>query len=115
MHIPTREEHVSMNLGQAVAVCLYELARNMIGSRKPVIGRELDSTGPATAGELERMTSLLIDSLRASGYLGQRPVAAKEEKIRRMVRRLDLSFSDAEMWQGMLRQIVWKLTHKKSE
>ena len=27
MHIPTREEHTSMNLGQAVAVCLYELAR----------------------------------------------------------------------------------------
>ena len=28
MHIPTREEHTSMNLGQAVAVCLYELVRS---------------------------------------------------------------------------------------
>ena len=28
MHIPTREEHISMNLGQAVAVCLYELVRD---------------------------------------------------------------------------------------
>src|SRR5271167_2943427 len=27
MRIPTREEHGSMNLGQAVAVCLYELVR----------------------------------------------------------------------------------------
>src|SRR6202163_1014013 len=27
MRIPTRDEHGSMNLGQAVAVCLYELAR----------------------------------------------------------------------------------------
>ena len=27
MRVPTRDEHVSMNLGQAVAVCLYELAR----------------------------------------------------------------------------------------
>jgi tRNA/rRNA methyltransferase len=26
LHIPTRPEHESMNLGQAVAVCLYELA-----------------------------------------------------------------------------------------
>src|SRR5271166_982287 len=25
VRIPTREEHISMNLGQAVAVCLYEL------------------------------------------------------------------------------------------
>jgi tRNA/rRNA methyltransferase len=28
MRIPTREEHGSMNLGQAVAVCLYEIVRN---------------------------------------------------------------------------------------
>ena len=28
MRIPTREEHISMNLGQAVAVCLYELSRD---------------------------------------------------------------------------------------
>src|SRR5579862_2172681 len=28
MRIPTREEHISMNLGQAVAVCLYELIRD---------------------------------------------------------------------------------------
>ena len=27
LHIPTRDEHLSMNLGQAVAVTLYELAR----------------------------------------------------------------------------------------
>ena len=27
MRIPTREEHGSMNLGQAVALCLYDLAR----------------------------------------------------------------------------------------
>ncbi len=33
MHIPTRKEHVSMNLGQAVAVCLYELARGAGASR----------------------------------------------------------------------------------
>ena len=28
MRIPTREEHGSMNLGQAVAVCLYEIMRS---------------------------------------------------------------------------------------
>src|SRR5271167_3779196 len=28
MRIPTREENISMNLGQAVAVCLYELIRD---------------------------------------------------------------------------------------
>jgi tRNA C32,U32 (ribose-2'-O)-methylase TrmJ len=65
---------------------------------------------PAAAGDLERITSLLLDALRLGGYLEPRPGAAKEEKIRRMVRRLDIAAGDAELWLGMLRQIVWKLT-----
>jgi len=112
IHIPTREEHTSMNLGQAVAVCLYELARgtNAAGSRaqsKSV--PKSDKLKPASAGDSERITTILIDALRESGYLEQRPVSAKEEKIRRMVRRLNLSDSDAEVWLGMLRQMVWKM------
>src|SRR5260370_35592505 len=35
LRIPTREEHCSMNLGQAVAVCLYELARDPPPDSKP--------------------------------------------------------------------------------
>jgi tRNA/rRNA methyltransferase len=33
MRIPAREEHSSMNLGQAVAVCLYELVREAKAAR----------------------------------------------------------------------------------
>jgi TrmH family RNA methyltransferase len=112
MHIPTREEHTSMNLGQAVAVSLYELARspaktsNRTKSKTVFKTKELQ---PAAAGELERITAMLIDALRASGYLGERSVAAKEEKIRRMVRRVALSSADAEIWLGMLRQMLWKM------
>jgi TrmH family RNA methyltransferase len=110
IHIPTRKEHVSMNLGQAVAVCLYELERDAGESRS----RGPDKAGIkkdklASAGQLERITTMLIDALRTSGYLGQEPVAAKEEKVRRMVRRLDLSAKDAEVWLGMLRQMLWKM------
>jgi tRNA/rRNA methyltransferase len=119
IHIPTRKEHVSMNLGQAVAVCLYELARGAGASRshgpeKPATKRSPGKAAAiedklASTGELERITTILIDALRTSGYLGQEPVAAKEEKIRRMVRRLDLSAKDAEVWLGMLRQMLWKM------
>src|SRR5271169_454266 len=35
MRIPTREEHISMNLGQAVAVCLYELVRDAKAAQRP--------------------------------------------------------------------------------
>lgn len=115
LRIPTREEHASMNLGQAVAVCLYELARIIdVGGKQPKIPprHDKDSDRPATSGELDRITGLLVEALRASGYLGQRPVAAKEEKIHRLVRRLNLSLEDAETWLGMVRQIVWKLHQK---
>ena len=119
IHIPTRKEHVSMNLGQAVAVCLYELARGTYASRgrspeKAAAKRDQGKDAAieeklASAGELERITTILIDALRTSGYLGQKPVAAKEEKVRRMVRRLDLSAKDAEVWLGMVRQLLWKM------
>lgn len=111
IHIPTRQEHVSMNLGQAVAVCLYELARGASGTRSRALGSGLkaEKIKRATAGELERLTVTLMDALRTSGYLGLGTSAAKEEKIRRMVRRLDLSADDAEVWLGMLRQMLWRM------
>lgn len=118
MHIPTRKDHVSMNLGQAVAVCLYELARSAGASRSRSPGKAAEKRGPgkvaieeklASAGQLERITTMLIDALRSSGYFEQQQVATKEEKVRRMVRRLCLSANDAEVWLGMLRQMLWKM------
>ena len=112
MRIPTREVHGSMNLGQAVAICLYELVREAPtteGAKK----RERNSRGNelhrAKAADIERLTMLLYDVLRTSGYVKPRVAHATEEKVRRMLRRLDLSAVDAELWLGMLRQIQWKL------
>ena len=103
MRIPAREEHRSVNLGQAVAICLYELARD---SRAV---RPAEKPKPAAAAELERIAAVLLDALRSSGYLKPRPPALTEEKVRRLIRRLNLSAPDAELCLGMLRQIVWKL------
>ena len=103
LHIPTREEHRSMNLGQAVAVCLYELAR------KPRGAAASSEKLPAAAREVEQITAVLLDALRSSGYLNPRAAAPTEDKLRRLVRRLDLTAADAEVWLGMLRQILWKL------
>jgi tRNA/rRNA methyltransferase len=116
LRIPTREEHGSMNLGQAVAVCLYEIARTAkaptrTGKTKPgaFAAAKPWKGSPATAAETERITTLLLEALRASGYLAARPSSPADEKVRRMVRRLDLSASDAQVWLGMLRQLVWKI------
>ena len=103
MRIPTRDEHGSMNLGQSVAVCLYELIRDGSAAPPP------EPIDRATGGEVERIIELLFAALRASGYLKPHATAATEEKLRRLVRRMDLSARDAELWLGMLRQILWKL------
>src|SRR5205823_13855092 len=111
LRVPTREEHRSMNLGQAVAVCLYELAHE----RRSIPARE--KAVLATAGDLERLTSVLLGALRASGYLKpkagsenkSRAAAPAEEKIRRLIRRMSLSARDAELLLGMVRQILWKI------
>jgi TrmH family RNA methyltransferase len=116
LRIPTREEHRSMNLGQAVAICLYELARNPQAVPKP------QKHTAATAGDLERLTALLLDALRSSGYLKASPsgsqkkrsAAPTDEKIRRLVHRLHLSATDAELTIGIFRQIFWKLGSPKS-
>ena len=109
MRIPTRRDHRSMNLGQAVAVCLYELIRDS----KAV--RQTEKQKLVTAAEMERITTLLLEALRVSGYLDLRPIGASDEKIRRLLRRMKLPAGDAESWLGMLRQILWKMrTAEKS-
>ena len=108
IRIPTRDKNISMNLGQAVAVCLYELIRD---SRFERAGKPPEL---ATAGELERITALLIDALQTSGFLDRRRVSDADERIRRLVRRLRLPERDAVIWLGMLRQMLWKMNQEKA-
>ncbi len=104
MRIPTVSADLSMNLGQAVALCLYELTRDA----KAAAARP-GKIQSASAAETEQVTALLLDVLRRSGYVNPRIAASTEEKVRRLVRRLNLSARDAPVVLGMLRQILWKL------
>jgi TrmH family RNA methyltransferase len=107
MTIPMHEteglRHASMNLGQAAAVCLYELIRN---PDAPVAAKPQPS---AAAADLERLTTLWSEALAIIGYAKRRPASADESEVRRMVRRMRLSQSDARRWIGILRQILWKI------
>jgi len=103
LHVPTVEDHISMNLGQAVAVCLYEIARTVDGERPA------EEIQRASAGEVEMITSILLDALRVSGYVKPGTDVVMEEKARRLVRRMNLQPGEATVWLGMLRQIAWKL------
>jgi TrmH family RNA methyltransferase len=105
MHQTAGLRHASMNLGQAAAVCLYELIRQTDAP-------PLNEPQPMAAAEdLERVTELLTAVLASIGYAKRRPAGAEPTEVRRMVRRLNLNQSDARRWIGVLRQLVWKLGH----
>jgi tRNA/rRNA methyltransferase len=109
MRIPTREEHGSMNLGQAVAVCLYELVRGRKAASAAKTARGKKEKTPAKSGEIERLLQQLFQVLDTSGYVKPRAAAATEENLRRMLRRMQLDTNDTVLWLGILRQIAWKL------
>lgn len=110
MHIPTREQHLSMNLGQAVAICLYELIRDSAIHPAAI---EAEKGTSASSAEIERIYDTLLIALEASGYPKLNSSDTFQAAVRRFVYRLRLLSGDAVFLLGMLRQIVWKL--KRSE
>ena len=103
LNIPTHEQNISMNLGQAVAVCLFGLSRNVADKTIP---KEAE---PASSGEVEKITQGLYEALKVSGYVKPGNDAVSEKKVRRLLLRFNLQALDAKVLLGMVRQIVWKL------
>jgi TrmH family RNA methyltransferase len=109
MHQTPGLRHASMNLGQAAAVCLYELIRQ---SNAPSLNQAQTA---ASAEDLERVTELLGEVLAGIGYARRRPASAERTEVRRMVRRMHLNQSDARRWIGVLRQLIWKMGPASNE
>ncbi len=97
--------HPSMNLGQAVAVCLYELVRG-----EGVETVRVGVPAAATGAEVERVTLLLMEVLEKAEYARHHPANCDVEDIRRLVVRMGLTGADVMVWMGMLRQILWRIS-----
>jgi len=107
LHVPTHEQQISMNLGQAVAVCLF-------GVSSGVPDEELRTEDqPAASGEIEKITQGLYEALKISGYVKPGNDAVSEKKVRRLMLRFNMQALDAKILLGMVRQIVWKLRQAK--
>ncbi len=110
MYAPEGERHLSMNLGQSVAVCLYDLTRGGLESsiEIPPLHEAL-----STAEDRERLTQLLLDVLHATGYTRRFPANASEPLVRQLIQQLGASHREgmthrqAETLMGILRQILW--------
>jgi tRNA/rRNA methyltransferase len=103
VRIMTDDAQPSINLGQAAAVCLWELARE---TRTPVKA----TAGPAVvSGELERLGGLLMELLEAGGYVHPATSTSTAGEVRRLLRRLNVTEADTHLLMGMVRKLLWKL------
>jgi TrmH family RNA methyltransferase len=117
VRIATEEAQPSMNLGQAAAVCLWELARE--GTAAPVVVDEAraasenagtKSDGPrAPSGELERLGALWMELLDVGGYVHPETKVSAAAGVRRMLRRLHVTDADTHLLMGMARKLLWKV------
>jgi tRNA/rRNA methyltransferase len=107
MHQHEGARHLSMNLGQAVAVCLYELVREQ--AARSVVKEVDDVADPATAAQLERVTVLLSEVLERASYARRHAANSEPAQVRRMVRRIGMDAVDAPIWMGILRHVLRRL------
>lgn len=106
LRIPTTPETPSMNLGQAVAVCLYEYARSETAPSRP------PRVKPIAGADAEQMVKMLLEVLDESGYTNRITAVSTEQKIRRWVRRMRLTRPDVPLLLGILRQVLWRFRER---
>ena len=107
--IPTNPDCPSMNLGQAVAVCCYELAQQ---SRSIP---ELRTPATIPAEQRGRILEILLPILADSGFLLDEGQDAQTQKLRRWISRMRLAPRDGQLLLGILRQIRWRFDHPTAE
>jgi tRNA/rRNA methyltransferase len=103
VRIPTGTSGGSMNLGQAVAVCCYEL-RAWAGP-KPSLPSSLPAA--ATLGEISRLVDALDSLIGSTQGSDARRRSSRKTRLRRMLLRWSLSSADVTQCLGVLRDLVW--------
>jgi len=117
--------HPSMNLGQAVAVCLWELVRDSAegsaassmprnpGSPASSLSGVATEMGDADSATLERLHGALTEVLEATEYTRRHAANCDPAHVRRLLRRVGIDPIDAPVWMGIFRQILWKLGRER--
>ena len=112
MEIPTDPVQPSMNLGQAVAVSLYELVARGLAPQPSEPGPVPENTTADAApvsGDLDLLAGLVEQAMRAAGYSPRTMQQANRHDLRLLLRRLALTRHDIRRILGLFRRILWKL------
>ncbi len=110
VRIPTQAECPSMNLGQAVAVCCYELTRASVVSAAPA-AVSVHVSAPANVQSLDHLFERAVRVLDHVGYLQPKSRDATLIKLRRVLFDLELTNNDVKILGGILAQIEWKFAN----
>ena len=97
-----------MNLGQAVAVCLYELTRRAESSPATPVP---SATSAASSGRLDLLAEVIEEVMQAAGYSPRAMQPSNRHDLRLLLRRLSLSARDNRRILGLFRRILWRLNH----
>ena len=117
--IDTCEAQPSMNLGQAVAVCLYEISRNPDPSdssarQQPAHPKIKGAEHPDTA-QLDRLASLVEETMEAVNYSTRGMRSANGEALRVLLRRLMPNEADLRRMMGLFRRILWQIRRNSAK
>jgi len=116
VEIPTDPRQPSMNLGQAVAVCLYELTRvtpEEKGEAGPVLEQAVAKRPHTASGALDRLAEVIGQTMTAAGYSPRIMDAANRHDLRLLLRRIHLTSTDTKRALGVFRRILWRLTRSE--
>ena len=115
VEIPTDPRQPSMNLGQAVAVCLYELVAHM----RPATHKSDEKKQPGTranpldriaaSGSLELLANVVEQVMDAAHYSPASMRKANRHDVRLLLRRLAPTEKDVRRILGLFRRILWRL------
>lgn len=101
--IPTSDDFPSMNLAQAVTLCLYELSKSITAGQKTTYG----DAALASTAELENMFGRMRSALTNIEYLDVSNPDHILRTYRRIFGRAGLMERDVRVMQGLWRRIGW--------
>jgi tRNA/rRNA methyltransferase len=107
--IETCDAQPSMNLGQAVAVCLYEIARTSQFTPTVTPLEKDKSAEHPNSEQLNRLAGLIEETMDGVNYTTRGVSAANGEALRVLLRRLMPNEPDLRRMMGLFRRILWQL------
>lgn len=106
--IPTSASQPSMNLGQAVAVCLYELATALSPPQNSPKTRKKPESG-----NLDLLAGVIDEVMLAAAYSPESMHEANRHDLRLLLRRLDLTTQDVRRALGFFRRVQRRITKRE--